>query len=110
MANGSPPAAAAFEIVPDHVIDAGRYVQQTAQTLVNGVRAADGDVGGLMSSWKGVAATAYLGAWDETRTAATAVLDSLETMAELLGVVAVQLPEVDSNTAAGMSTLDLPAP
>jgi WXG100 family type VII secretion target len=102
--------ATAFTIVPDHVSDAGKYVQQTAETLVNGVRAADTDVQGLMSTWKGTAATAYVNGWDETRDGALDVLEALNTMAELLGVVATECKATDTTNANSVrqSSLDLP--
>ncbi|MEU7769324.1 WXG100 family type VII secretion target [Nocardia sp. NPDC049190] len=72
--------------VPEHVCDAGRYVQQTAQNLISGLRSASAEVDGLMTSWHGMAATAYGGAWDETHTAALGVFEALADTAEL-GVV-----------------------
>jgi hypothetical protein len=42
-----------FAVVPAEVTDAGRFVQQTAEALVNGIRSADAEVQGLMSTWKG---------------------------------------------------------
>ncbi|MFD6463468.1 WXG100 family type VII secretion target, partial [Streptomyces roseolus] len=86
-----------FEVVPDHVQDAGRYIQEVAAALVAGVRAADVEVSGLMSSWKGAAASAYQAGWEETRNGAVEVLEALGDMAELLGVVAAALPEIDQS-------------
>ena len=102
--------ATPFRIVPDDVADAGKYVQQTAETLVNGVRSADADVQGLMSSWKGRAADVYVTGWDETRDGALSVLDALNTMAELLGVVATEYRATDTTNANTFrqSSLDLP--
>ncbi|WP_280248600.1 hypothetical protein [Nocardia abscessus] len=39
-----------FAIVPADVSDAGRYVQQAARTLINGIRSADTEVAGLMAT------------------------------------------------------------
>ncbi len=110
MAEGSSTTGSPFAIVPEHVSDAGQYVQRTAQTLVNGVRSADADVQGLMSSWKGTAATAYSTGWEETRDGALQVLEALNTMAELLGVVGVEYTGTDTANATGLrqSSLDLP--
>ncbi|WP_082393031.1 WXG100 family type VII secretion target [Nocardia arizonensis] len=110
MADDSSAASSPFAIVPDHVSDAGQYVQRTAQTLVNGVRSADADVQGLMTSWKGTAANAYAAGWEETRDGALQVLEALNTMAELLGVAAVEYTSTDTTntTALRQSSLDLP--
>ena len=94
--------------MPDHVKDAGAYLQQTSQTLVSGVRSADAEVAALMSSWRGVAAGNYAAGWDEARRAAIEVLEALGDMAELLGVVAATLPDVDTSTAGRFGSLDLP--
>ncbi|WP_433729167.1 WXG100 family type VII secretion target [Nocardia sp. CA-129566] len=108
MAEGSTPTT--FSIVPDHVASAGQYVQQTAETLVNGVRSADTDVQGLMSTWKGTAADAYVAGWEETRDGALDVLEALNTMAELLGVVSTEYKATDTTNANDFrqSSLDLP--
>jgi WXG100 family type VII secretion target len=99
-----------FVVVPEHVSDAGRYVQETAQTLINGVRSADAEVAGLMSTWRGAAADAYSAGWDETRQGAVAVLEALGDMAELLGVVATEVDALDQTRADVFrpSSLDLP--
>jgi WXG100 family type VII secretion target len=96
--------------VPDNVTDAGRFVQQCAQNLATGMRSADAEVNGLMTSWHGNAATAYSAAWDETRTAATAVFDALADMAELLGVVVTRSVAADTSTAGTFGSLSLPPP
>ncbi|MFC6011117.1 WXG100 family type VII secretion target [Nocardia lasii] len=104
--------ATTFAIVPADVSDAGKFVQQTATALVNGIRSADLEIQGLMSTWKGRASAAYLAGWDEARDGAVDVLEALETMAELLGVTAVAASDVDdrnaADTAAVASSLDLP--
>lgn len=112
MADTQTPATG-FAIVPAEVSDAGKFVQQTATALVNGIRSADSEIQGLMSTWKGRASAAYLAGWEEARDGAVDVLEALETMAELLGVTAVSAAEVDdrnaADTAAIGSSLDLPA-
>ncbi|MEU4345339.1 WXG100 family type VII secretion target [Nocardia sp. NPDC023852] len=104
------PAASptAFVVVPEHVCDAGRYIQQTAQNLISGLRAASAEVDGLMTSWRGTAATAYAGAWDETHTAALGVFEALADMAELLGVVVERSVATDTTNAGDYGSLSLP--
>jgi WXG100 family type VII secretion target len=99
---------AAFALVPEHVSDAGRYVQQTAQNLISGVRSASAEVDGLMSSWRGAAATAYAAAWDETHAAALDVFESLAGMADLLGVVVDRTAATDTTNAGEYGSLTLP--
>jgi WXG100 family type VII secretion target len=102
------PGVTTFALVPDHVSDAGRYVQQTAANLTNGLRSASAEVDGLMASWRGQAANAYAGAWDQTHTAALGVFDALADLAELLGVVVDRAAATDTATADGFGSLSLP--
>ncbi|MEG8182582.1 WXG100 family type VII secretion target [Nocardia terpenica] len=101
----TPPASPAgagsvpLAVVPAEVADAGRFVQETAENLIRGIHSADADVQGLMDTWKGQAADAYIGGWEETRTAALEVLDALSAMAELLGVSAARFTETDQGNA-----------
>ncbi|MGW4327149.1 WXG100 family type VII secretion target [Nocardia sp. NPDC004573] len=104
----NPSATTTFTVVPEHVSDAGCYVQQTAQALISGLRSASAEVDGLMSSWRGVAATAYAGAWDETHTAALEVFEALADMADLLGVVVDRSVAADTAAADQYSSLSLP--
>ncbi|MBF6077960.1 WXG100 family type VII secretion target [Nocardia beijingensis] len=97
-----------FAVVPDEVSDAGRYVQQTAANLIGGLRSASAEVDGLMSSWRGGAATAYAGAWDETHRAALDVFEALADMAELLGVVVDRTAATDTASAGTFGSLSLP--
>lgn len=97
-----------FDVVPAEVTDAGRYIQLTAQELVNGLRAIDGDVNRLLENWSGNSATAYRVGWDETSMGAQTVLEALATLAELLGVVADTHVELDAQRASATSSLDLP--
>ncbi|MEU2092497.1 WXG100 family type VII secretion target [Nocardia beijingensis] len=97
-----------FAVVPDEVSDAGRYVQQTAANLISGLRSASAEVDGLMSSWRGGAATAYAGAWDETHRAALDVFEALADMAELLGVVVDRTAATDTASAGTFGSLSLP--
>ncbi|MFQ6329664.1 WXG100 family type VII secretion target [Nocardia sp. CWNU-33] len=107
----NPPAVQDFSLVPAEVTDAGRYVQQTATALINGIRSADAEVSGLMTSWQGAAATAYLAGWEETRRGAVQILEALHDMGELLGVAVAQVVDLDQAradvTASPTFSLDL---
>ncbi|WP_280263813.1 WXG100 family type VII secretion target [Nocardia wallacei] len=114
MADDAPPGGAQpFALPPDHVRDAGQYTQQTAQALADGIRSADSEIQGLMATWKGRAADAYLTGWDEARDAAIDVLEALETMAELLGVTVTSFEDLESGSSARVAStgaaLDIPA-
>ncbi|MFQ6397075.1 WXG100 family type VII secretion target [Nocardia sp. KC 131] len=82
-------------MVPTEVTDAGRYVQDTAQALINGIRSADAEVAGLMASWQGTAADTYLAGWEETRRGAISVLEALHDMGDLLGVSVTTVLDLD---------------
>ncbi|MGV9675260.1 WXG100 family type VII secretion target [Nocardia sp. NPDC003482] len=106
MADQSAPALA---VVPAHVQDAGRFVQQTAEALISGIHSGDKEIQGLMSTWKGAAASAYLAGWEETRRGALEVLEALRSLAELLGVTATMFTEQDETGAAGVAGADNPS-
>ncbi|MGW4325756.1 WXG100 family type VII secretion target [Nocardia sp. NPDC004573] len=97
-----------FAVVPEHVSDAGRYVYDTAQTLIAGVRSTDTEVEALLAAWRGPASDAYAAGWSEVRQGAVDVLEALSEMAEALGVVSARLDVVDQTRATNFS-LDLPA-
>ncbi|MGY2121966.1 WXG100 family type VII secretion target [Nocardia gipuzkoensis] len=97
-----------FAIVPADVSDAGRYVQQAARTLINGIRSADTEVAGLIATWHGPAADAYSAAWDEARRGAVRILEALDGMGDLLGVSVDAVGSVDVDRAASTSSLELP--
>jgi WXG100 family type VII secretion target len=99
-------------MVPAEVSDAGRYIQQAAQTLRDGIRSADTEVAGLMATWRGSAADAYSTAWGEARQGAISILEALHGMGELLGVsvdtvVGAETARTEAIMAA-TSSLDLP--
>ncbi|MEU4807679.1 WXG100 family type VII secretion target [Nocardia fluminea] len=94
--------------MPAEVTDAGRFVQLAAESLVSGVRSLDADVNELLESWKGSSADAYRAGWDETKQGADLLLDSLSTMADLLGVTSQVLEDHDKARAHATSSLDLP--
>ncbi|MEU2038969.1 WXG100 family type VII secretion target [Nocardia niwae] len=101
-----------FAMVPAEITDAGRYIQQAAQTLRDGIRSADAEVDGLMSTWRGTAADAYSAAWGEARQGALSILEALHGMGELLGVAVGTVVDADTaradGTTAATSSLDLP--
>lgn len=97
-----------FTVVPAEVAAAGRFVQLTAESLVNGLRSLDTDVNSLLESWKGTSADAYRAGWDETKHGADTVLEALSKMAELLGVTSQVLEDQDKARARTTSSLDLP--
>ncbi|BCK57321.1 WXG100 family type VII secretion target [Nocardia wallacei] len=103
MADTGNSAPASFAVVPDHVRDTGQFVQQTAQALISGLRSADTEVQGLMSTWTGRAADSYSLGWDEARQAAIDVLEALETMAELLGVTIESFTDLENNNTADLT-------
>ncbi|WP_280493957.1 WXG100 family type VII secretion target [Nocardia asiatica] len=99
--------ATPFAIVPEHVSDAGRYVYDTAQTLISGVRSTDAEVEALLVTWRGTASDAYAAGWSEVRQGVVEVLEALSEMAEALGVVSARLDAVDQERTQRFS-LDLP--
>ncbi|MDO3645879.1 WXG100 family type VII secretion target [Nocardia mangyaensis] len=103
--------SAAFSITPEHVQNAGVYIQQTAQSLLTGVRATDSDVDGLLAGWRGPASESFRTGWVEVCTGVIGVLESLDVMAEALGVAGVTLSDQDRDWAGDLavgSSLDLP--
>jgi len=56
-----------FALVPDEVADAGRYVQQVAESLVNGLNSIDADITALLSNWRGTSADSFSAGWTETK-------------------------------------------
>ncbi|MFB7877653.1 WXG100 family type VII secretion target [Nocardia sp. NPDC056064] len=101
-----------FALVPDEVSDAGRYLQQVADTLVSGLASLDTDITALLSTWSGVSADSFSAGWTETKQGADTVLEALADMAELLGVTSTTLDDQDHSWAADTSSLsgslDLP--
>ncbi|WP_063006200.1 WXG100 family type VII secretion target [Nocardia salmonicida] len=93
---------AAFSIIPDHVQNAGQYIQQTAQSLLLGVRATDTGVDGLLEAWQGPASESFRTGWSEVCTGVAGVLEALAVMADALGVTSVTLSEQDSDWAGSL--------
>lgn len=97
-----------FSVVPAEVTDAGRFVQLTAESLVNGLRSLDTDIEVLLEPWKGTSADAYGAGWTETKRGADTVLEALTVMAEMLGVTTQALHNHDQTRAEQTSSLELP--
>ncbi|QLY29934.1 hypothetical protein H0264_32790 [Nocardia huaxiensis] len=51
--------AGQFEVIPDDVQGFGRVAYRMAEELRSGCATLDGEVQGLMSTWKGAAADSY---------------------------------------------------
>ncbi|MEU4314479.1 WXG100 family type VII secretion target [Nocardia sp. NPDC024068] len=100
-------SAPVIQVVPDHVLDAGRFVQLTADQLVNALRDLDVDIDGVLEVWKGNSATAYRAGWDETKQGAIQVLEALSTIAELLGVTTQTFVEQDDSNSQSYPSLNL---
>ncbi|WP_459548331.1 WXG100 family type VII secretion target [Nocardia sp. X0981] len=100
-------SAPAIQVVPDHVLDAGKFVQLTADQLVNALRDLDNDIDAVLEVWKGNSATAYRAGWDETKQGAIQVLEALATIAELLGVTTRTFVEQDDNNSQSYPSLNL---
>lgn len=97
----------AVQVVPGHVLDAGKFVQLTADQLVNALRDLDNDIDAVLEVWKGNSATAYRAGWDETKQGASQVLEALATIAELLGVTTRTFVEQDDYNSQSYPSLNL---
>lgn len=97
----------AIQVVPDHVLDAGKYVQLTADNLVKALRDLDIDIDAVLEVWKGNSATAYRAGWDEIKLGAVQVLEALATIAELLGVTTHTFVEQDDSNSQSYPSLNL---
>ncbi|WP_194813414.1 WXG100 family type VII secretion target [Nocardia sp. XZ_19_385] len=101
-----------FALVPDEVSDAGRYVQQVAESLINGLTSLETDISALLSNWRGTSADSFNAGWTETKQGADTVLDALAEMSELLGVTSKTLDDQDKvradTTVTFTGSLDLP--
>ncbi|MET7769283.1 WXG100 family type VII secretion target [Nocardia sp. NPDC005366] len=97
-----------FVIVPDAVADAGAYVQQVAESLINGLNSLDHEITSVLDNWTGSAAEAFGTGWTETMEGAADVLDALATMAGLLGVTSRTIAHQDLSNTTNLNSLDLP--
>ncbi|MFC8044297.1 WXG100 family type VII secretion target [Nocardia sp. NPDC057353] len=98
---------AVLRVVPAEVVDAGQYVQQTADALIGGLRTLDGEVSRLLDGWKGSSADSYRAGWTETRQGALTVLESLAAMAELLGVSADRFTQQEQTNTDAIGKLEI---
>ncbi|MBF6088098.1 WXG100 family type VII secretion target [Nocardia cyriacigeorgica] len=105
MAGQDGPTTGDFAMVPEEVTDAGRYVQQIADSLINGLAALDRDIAALFIHWKGTSAESFAAGWAETKQGADTILEALADMAELLGVTSRTLDDQDRVLAGTTHTL-----
>ncbi|WP_067655040.1 WXG100 family type VII secretion target [Nocardia harenae] len=96
-----------LRVVPAEIVDAGQFVQLTADALISGLRSLDGEIGRLLDGWTGSSADAYRAGWTETRYGALTVLESLVAMAELLGVSAENFTDQEQVNSDGIVLLDI---
>lgn len=94
-----------FQVVPAEVTDAGRFVQLTAEELINGIRVLDTGVTNLLTTWKGNAADQYSLGWEEARAGAVDVLEALQLIAELLGISGTDYANMDEGNAGTFGPL-----
>ncbi|MFC4124046.1 WXG100 family type VII secretion target [Nocardia rhizosphaerae] len=97
-----------FAMVPSEVADAGTYVQQVADSLINGLSSLDRDISGVLDNWRGAAADAFSEGWAETKEGAATVLDALAAMAGLLGAATKAVEGQDISNAVTLRSLDVP--
>ncbi|MEU1983466.1 WXG100 family type VII secretion target [Nocardia sp. NPDC019395] len=100
-------SAPVLRVVPEHVLDAGRFVQLTADQLVNALHSLDTDIDAVLGVWRGNSANAYRAGWDETKQGAVEVLEALSTIAELLGVTTATFVEQDDSNSQSYPSLNL---
>lgn len=96
-----------IQVVPDHVLDAGKFVQLTADSLVKALQDLDTDIDAVLEVWKGNSANTYRAGWDETKQGAVQVLEALATIAELLGVTTQTFVEQDDGNSQSYPSLNL---
>ncbi|NUS92002.1 MAG: WXG100 family type VII secretion target [Nocardia sp.] len=106
MADPSDPAPA-IQVVPDHVLDVGKFVQLTADSLVKALQDLDTDIDGVLEVWKGNSADTYRAGWDETKQGVVQVLEALAAIAELLGVTTQAFVEQDDSNSQSYPSLNL---
>lgn len=98
-----------FAIVPQEVTDAGQYVQQVAESLVEGLNSLDTEINAVLSNWRGTSADAFALGWAETKEGGADILDALAVIAQLLGVTSKTIAHADTTGASNFGSLDLPA-
>ena len=108
MAGENDTSGTVFAIVPGEVTDAGVYIQQVAESLINGLGMLDREVSTALDSWSGAAADAFGDGWTETKKGAADVLNALASMGELLSVASKAVVGQDISNSSTLSSLDLP--
>ncbi|MFE6922857.1 WXG100 family type VII secretion target [Nocardia sp. NPDC057663] len=108
MAGENDTSGTVFAIVPGEVTDAGVYIQQVAESLINGLGTLDREVSTVLDNWSGAAAEAFGDGWTETKKGAADVLNALATMGELLGIASKAVVSQDISNSDALSSLDLP--
>lgn len=99
MAEGQQPIA----VDPAAMADAATFFASMATTLINAVKDVDANMKYLQGTWHSAAATAYAGGWEEARTGALEVLESLGDMAELMGVQGMDFQGTDSDLSGDLA-------
>lgn len=94
--------------MPGEVTDAGVYIQQIAESLINALGTLDREVFTVLDNWSGAAAEAFEDGWTETKKGAADVLNALTTMGELLGIASKAVVGQDISNSGTLSSLDLP--
>ncbi|MEV0771438.1 WXG100 family type VII secretion target [Nocardia salmonicida] len=108
MAGENDTSGTAFAMVPGEVTDAGVYIQQVAESLINGLGTLDREVSTALDNWSGAAAEAFGDGWTETKKGAADVLNALTAMGELLGIASKAVASQDISNSNTLSSLDLP--
>ncbi|GAA5056659.1 WXG100 family type VII secretion target [Nocardia callitridis] len=97
-----------FAMVPGEVTDAGIYIEQVAESLINGLSSLDRDVASVLDNWSGAAADAFGNGWAGTKKGAADVLNALNSMGGLLGIASKTVSGQDISNSVNLSSLDLP--
>lgn len=93
-------------VVPDHVVEAGRFVREVSDELSSGLESVSRDVQQLLGTWHGQAADAYESGWSDVQEGAREILEALTKMSELLGVTAGNYRNTETDNAARTSILN----
>jgi WXG100 family type VII secretion target len=74
----------AVVVVPDHVLETGRFVREVSTELKSGLESLTREVQHLLTTWNGRAADRYEAGWLVVQQGAHEILDALADMSELL--------------------------
>nr|WP_296775890.1 WXG100 family type VII secretion target [Rhodococcus sp. (in: high G+C Gram-positive bacteria)] len=92
-------------VVPDHVLETGRFVSEVSSELRSGLESVSRDVEQLLGTWNGQAADAYETGWSDVKEGTHEVLEALTEMSELLGVTAENYQRAELDNALRTSVL-----